>query len=67
MLNLKTNFISDRSAAEFAKLYAKDGLFGGHLIMLGPENKVAALKAIQAFPNGLQVGGGINLDNVKWD
>ena len=62
---LKTNFTSDRPAAEFAKLYAKDGLTGGHLIMLGPENEVAALKAIQAFPNGLQVGGGISLDNAK--
>ena len=39
--NLKTNFISDRSAAEFAKLYAKDELTGGHLIMLGPENLAA--------------------------
>ena len=64
---LKTNFTSDRSAEEFAKLYAKDELSGGHLIMLGLGNKVAALKAIQAFPNGLQVGGGISLDNAaEW-
>ena len=65
--SLKTNFISDRSAAEFAQLYAKDGLTGGHLIMLGPENKVAALEATQAYPKGLQVGGGISLDNAaEW-
>ena len=50
---LKTNFTSDRSAAEFAKLYAKDELTGGHLIMLGPGNKKAALEAIQAYPKGL--------------
>ena len=62
---LKTNFASDRTAAEFAKLYAKDGLMGGHLIMLGPENKVAALEAIQAYPKGFQVGGGISIDNAK--
>ena len=64
---LKTNFTSDRSAAEFAKLYAKDELTGGHLIMLGPGNKVAALEAIQAYPQGLQVGGGISLENAaEW-
>ena len=62
---LKTNFTSDRSAAEFAQLYAKDGLTGGHLIMLGPGNKVAALEATQAYPKGLQVGGGISLDNAE--
>ena len=62
---LKTNYISDRPAAEFAKLYAKDGLSGGHLIMLGPENEEAAIEAIQAFHNGLQVGGGISLGNAK--
>lgn len=64
---LKTNFISDHSAADFAKLYAKDQLVGGHLIMLGPENKIAALEAIHSYPNGLQVGGGISLDNAaEW-
>ena len=64
---LKTNFTSDRSAAEFAKLYAEDELTGGHLIMLGPENKVAALEAIQAYPKGLQVGGGVSFaDAKKW-
>lgn len=64
---LKTNFISDRSAADFAKLYARDELKGGHLIMLGSENKDAAQEAIQAYPKGLQVGGGIFFDNAsKW-
>ena len=62
---LKTNFSSDRPASEFAKLYAEDGLTGGHLIMLGSENNMAALDAIQAFPNGLQVGGGISIYNAK--
>ena len=62
---LKVNFTSKTSAEEFAKLYAKDELFGGHVIMLGPENESAALKAVQAFPNGLQIGGGISLNNAK--
>ena len=65
--SLKTNFISNQSAADFARLYAKDGLTGGHLIMLGPENKEVACKAIRAYPQGLQVGGGINVDNaLEW-
>ena len=64
---LKTNFISDRSAADFAKLYAKDELKGGHLIMLGSGNTAVALDAIQAYPKGLQVGGGISQDNaLEW-
>ena len=64
---LKTNFISDRSAADFAKLYAKDELKGGHLIMLGLGNTAVALDAIHAYPKGLQVGGGISLDNApEW-
>ena len=43
----------------------KMDLTGGHLIMLGPENEEAAIEAIQAFHNGLQVGGGISLGNAK--
>jgi hypothetical protein len=58
--DLKTNFISDQSAKDFAKLYANDNLTGGHLIMLGSGNESAALEAVKAFPNRLQVGGGIS-------
>ncbi|GMI67360.1 ALBINO AND PALE GREEN 10 [Hibiscus trionum] len=62
---LVTNFESDKSAAEFAELYRKDGLKGGHVIMLGadPLSQAAAIEALRAYPGGLQVGGGINLDN----
>ncbi|XP_039011674.1 1-(5-phosphoribosyl)-5-[(5-phosphoribosylamino)methylideneamino] imidazole-4-carboxamide isomerase, chloroplastic-like [Hibiscus syriacus] len=64
-LALVTNFESDKSAAEFAKLYKKDGLTGGHVIMLGadPLSQAAAFEALHAYPGGLQVGGGINLAN----
>ncbi|XP_021289100.1 1-(5-phosphoribosyl)-5-[(5-phosphoribosylamino)methylideneamino] imidazole-4-carboxamide isomerase, chloroplastic isoform X2 [Herrania umbratica] len=64
-LTLVTNFESDKSAAEFAKLYKKDRLKGGHVIMLGADllSKAAAIEALHAYPGGLQVGGGINLDN----
>eukprot|EP00257_Ricinus_communis_P027399 XP_025014813.1 1-(5-phosphoribosyl)-5-[(5-phosphoribosylamino)methylideneamino] imidazole-4-carboxamide isomerase, chloroplastic [Ricinus communis] len=62
---LVTNFVSDKSAAEFANLYEEDGLLGGHVIMLGadPLSKAAAFEALHAYPGGLQVGGGINVDN----
>ena len=61
------NFVSDQSAASFAKRYLADGLVGGHVIMLGPGNESAAISALAAFPNGLQIGGGINeLNAAEW-
>ena len=61
---LRTNFVSERSAAWYAELYKRDGLKGGHVIMLGSGNEAAAREALRAYPNGLHVGGGINLDNA---
>ena len=62
---LKTNFETDRSPAWFAELYKKDGIKGGHVIMLGKGNTVAAKAALAAYPGGLQVGGGITADNAQ--
>lgn len=62
---LRTNFVSERSAAWYAKLYQRDNLRGGHVIMLGAGNETAARAALQAFPGGLQIGGGINLENAQ--
>jgi phosphoribosylformimino-5-aminoimidazole carboxamide ribotide isomerase len=62
---LRTNFVSDRSAAWFAELYRRDGLAGGHVIMLGPGNEIEARAALAAYPGGLQIGGGINRDNAQ--
>ncbi len=62
---LKTNFETDRSPAWFAELYKKDGIRGGHVIMLGKGNTEAAKAALAAYPGGLQVGGGITADNAK--
>ena len=61
---LQTNFVSERSAAWYAELYQSDGLTGGHVIMLGPGNEPEARSALRAYPGGLQVGGGINLENA---
>ena len=57
---LRTNFVSEKSAAWFAGLYRRDGLFGGHVIMLGAGNEAEARAALKAFPGGLHVGGGVN-------
>jgi phosphoribosylformimino-5-aminoimidazole carboxamide ribotide isomerase len=55
-----TNFETDKPAADFARLYRSDGLSGGHIAMLGEGNESAAIEALEAYPKGLQIGGGIN-------
>src|SRR6266699_2970135 len=62
---VRTNFVSDRSAAWYANLYKRDGLKGGHIVMLGPGNEPEASAALRAYPGGLQIGGGINADNAR--
>ena len=62
---VRTNFVSEKSSAEFAELYRRDGLRGGHVILLGPGNEEAARAALAAYPGGLQVGGGVNVDNAQ--
>lgn len=59
------NFATDRPAAAYAADYRRDGLTGGHVIMLGAGNADAAAAALAAYPGGLQVGGGITLDNAE--
>jgi phosphoribosylformimino-5-aminoimidazole carboxamide ribotide isomerase len=63
--HLRTNFVSDRPASWFAELYQRDGLAGGHIIMLGAGNEDAARSALRAFPLGMHVGGGIRADNAR--
>lgn len=64
---VKINFTARNDAAYFAKLYKKDGLKGGHVIMLDKQKqtKQEALGALRAFPKGLCVGGGITANNAK--
>lgn len=64
--SVRTNFESSVSPAVFADLYRKDGLEGGHVIMLGPGNEEAATQALKAYPQGLQVGGGITPSNCHF-
>jgi len=65
--HLRTNFISEHSAAWYAELYKRDRLKGGHVIMLGPGNEAEARNALVAYPAGLQLGGGVTIDNaIHW-
>jgi phosphoribosylformimino-5-aminoimidazole carboxamide ribotide isomerase len=62
---LRTNFVSEKSAAWFAELYRRDGLTGGHVIQLGPGNESAARAALAAYPGGMHLGGGVNAQNAR--
>ncbi len=66
------NFVSDMEASDFARLYRKKGLWGGHVILLNAagsefyeEDVRQAEAALREFPGGLQVGGGITCDNAR--
>lgn len=66
------NFVSGQDAPFYAELYKKDGIRGGHIILLNPESsgyyeatRCQALEALKAYPNGLQVGGGICCENAE--
>jgi phosphoribosylformimino-5-aminoimidazole carboxamide ribotide isomerase len=61
---LRTNFVAEQSAVWFAELYKRDRLSGGHVVLLGPGNDQPALAALEAYPGGLQLGGGVNLGNA---
>ena len=66
-VGLKTNFESQHPAEYYAARYREDGLTGGHVIQLGPGNREAALSALAAYPDGLQLGGGVTVENaVEW-
>lgn len=67
-----TNFASELGAEFYAEKYKKDGLEGGHIILLNPSTseyyeatKEQAMKALRAYQNGLQIGGGITAENAK--
>ena len=60
------------SAADYARLYGKDGLKGGHIILLNPqtseyyeETKRQAFAALEAAPGCWQIGGGIRAENAE--
>lgn len=67
----KENFVAEEGADYFARLYQKDGLKGGHIIILNKSDspyfeasKAQAKAALDVYPGGLQVGGGIGKENA---
>lgn len=62
---LRTNFVASHPSAWFAELYKKHNLEGGHVIKLGPGNDEAAKEALAAWPEHLQIGGGITDENCQ--
>ncbi|KAI8928287.1 hypothetical protein BC831DRAFT_497491 [Entophlyctis helioformis] len=63
--DLRTNFVSSQPPAYYAQLYRTHGLRGAHVIKLGPNNDEAARAALAAWPKGMQIGGGISIDNAQ--
>lgn len=66
------NFVALQDAAYFAGIYRQWGLKGGHIILLNKQgsryyeaSRQQALSALEAYPGGLQVGGGITPDNAE--
>ncbi len=66
------NFVSKQDAGFYARIYREKGLWGGHIILLNPigtEYYQADLKqafcALQEYPQGLQIGGGITAENAE--
>lgn len=67
----RENYVSEQTAEWYARLYKKDGLKGGHIILLNGKDspyyeatKRQAMGALAAYPKGLQIGGGITPDNA---
>ena len=58
------NFVSEFPPEFYAMKFRSDDLRGGHVIKLGPGNDVAARAALAAWPGGLQLGGGITVENA---
>ena len=66
------NFVSKQDAAFYANMYKEAGIHGGHIILLNAKDseyyaatKEQALKALSAYPGGLQIGGGITAENAE--
>lgn len=67
----KENFTSESGADFYAEMYRKDGLKGGHVILLNPVSSEfypdtyrQAIGALHTYPGGLQIGGGVTAQNA---
>lgn len=67
------NFVSGHDGDYYAKLYKKYGLPGGHVILLNSKDspyyeatRAQAVCALNAYPGGMMVGGGITNENAQY-
>ena len=68
----QNNFVSEKDSAYYANLYKEYGLSGGHIIILNGKaseyydaTKAEAVKALQTYKGGMQIGGGITDKNAE--
>lgn len=68
----RENFVSGNNGDFFAGLYKEKGLSGGHIILLNSKESEyynadlqQARLALEAYPGGLQIGGGITAMNAE--
>lgn len=69
--DVRENFTSEQDGAFYAGFYKKDGLKGGHVILLNAEDspgyeatKKQAAKALGTYPGGFQAGGSVTDENA---
>lgn len=67
----RENFVAAKGAEYYAQLYRESEIKGGHIILLNPVSspyyeatRAQAMRALAAYPGGLQIGGGVNADNA---
>lgn len=66
------NFVSEQDGAYYARFYRDRQIKNGHIILLNKKDsdfyeatKKQALLALQTYPKGLQIGGGITPENAE--
>ena len=66
------NFVSENDADYYASLYKENNLPGGHIILLNSKEseyfestRNQALRALHAYIEGMQIGGGVNDENAR--
>ena len=66
------NYVSESGADFYADMYKRSGISGGHIIILNHKDSSyyeadveQAKKALNVYPGGFQIGGGINSENAE--
>lgn len=68
----RENYVASNGADYYARLYRENNLQGGHIILLNkkgtPEyesSRNQGLTALEAYPDGMQIGGGIDSECAR--